>query len=289
MCIGLVLPQIEMPDPADMAALAELAEACGLHHVLVYDHVVGIDRGRRPDFVGPYDVHDPFHEPLVFLGHLAGRVSLELWTGVLVLPQRQTVVVAKQAAQVDLLCSGNLRLGVGTGWNAAEYEALGEDFAARAVRYEEQVDLLRRLWTEEVVDFEGRFHRVRGAGLAPMPRQRPIPLWMGGGTGTAVLERIGRLADGWIAAFTRPGPELDRAMAVVRQSADRAGRPSDSVGLHAIIQPGADASSDRLRRQAQRWREAGAGYLSVSGMGAGRDPSGHMAFVEDVAQALVQG
>ena len=195
-----------MPSPANMAALAELAEACGLHHVLVYDHVVGIDRGRRPDFVGPYDVHDPFHEPLVFLGHLAGRVSLELWTGVLVLPQRQTVVVAKQAAQVDLLCSGNLRLGVGTGWNAAEYEALGEDFATRAVRYEEQVDLLRRLWTEEVVDFEGRFHRVRGAGLAPMPRQRPIPLWMGGGTGTAVLERIGRLADGWIAAFTRPGP-----------------------------------------------------------------------------------
>lgn len=288
MQIGLVVPQIEMPDPRRVVELAAHAERAGFRHLLVYDHVVGIDRAARPDFVGPYDVHDPFHEPFVILGHLAATSGLQLWTGVLVLPQRQTALVAKQAAQVDLLCEGRLRLGVGIGWNGAEYEVLGADFSDRAQRYEEQVALLRLLWSKETVTFEGRFHRVQGAGIQPMPVQRPIPLWMGGLPTTPVLERIGRLADGWI-AMTRPGPELDEAWAVVQRAARAAGRPVDHIGLHGIVQPGADLSAERLRRQAQRWREAGASHLSVSGMGAGRDGPAHLDFVQTVAEALGPG
>jgi probable F420-dependent oxidoreductase len=285
MQIGLVVPQTELPDPFEVVELAERAEHAGFHHLVVYDHVLGIDRAARPDFVGPYDVHDPFHEPLVLLGHLAARCRLELWTGVLVLPQRQTAVVAKQAAEVDLLCRGRLRLGVGIGWNAPEYEALGEDFADRARRYEEQVEVLRRFWTEEVVTFDGRYHKLRGVGMRPLPCQRPIPLWMGGLPVAPVLERIGRLADGWI-AMSRPGPELDEAMAVIRAAAVKAGRAAGDVGLHGIVQPGADASAERVRRQVERWRQAGASHLSVSGMGAGRRGEAHVEFVETVAEAL---
>lgn len=288
MQVGLVVPQTEMPDPRHVVELAARAERAGFAHLLVYDHVVGIDRSARPDFFGPYDVHDPFHEPFVMLGHLAARCRLQLWTGVLVLPQRQTALVAKQAAEVDLLSEGRLRLGVGIGWNAAEYEALGEDFSDRAERYEEQIRLLRLLWSQETVTFEGKYHRVRGAGIQPLPRQRPIPLWMGGLPVTRVLERIGRLADGWI-AMTRPGPELDEAWGVVRVAAEQAGRPAEGIGLHGIVQPGADVSADRVRRQAQRWRDAGAGYLSVSGMGAGRDPAGQLDFVDAVSDALGLG
>lgn len=288
MQIGLVVPQTEMPDPRQVVELAARAERAGFGHLLAYDHVVGIDRSARPEFVGPYDVHDPFHEPFVILGHLAASSRLELWTGVLVLPQRQTALVAKQAAEVDLLCGGRLRLGVGIGWNAAEYEVLGEDFSDRARRYEEQVELLRLLWSRETVTFEGRFHRVRGAGIQPLPVQRPIPLWMGGLPTTPVLERIGRLADGWI-ALTRPGPELEQGWAVVQRAARQAGRPVDDIGLHGIVQPGADLSAERVRRQAQRWRDVGAGYLSVSGMGAGRDGAAHLDFVDTVAEALGLG
>ncbi|MHB8594694.1 MAG: LLM class flavin-dependent oxidoreductase, partial [Acidimicrobiales bacterium] len=143
MRLGVVIPQTEMPDPTDVVALVRTAEEAGFEYVVVYDHVIGADRSTRPDYWGPYDISDPFHEPLVILGHLAAHTNLELFTGILILPQRQTVLVAKQAAEVDLLCGGRLRLGVGIGWNAVEYEALGEDFSNRGARYEEQVELLR--------------------------------------------------------------------------------------------------------------------------------------------------
>lgn len=285
MQIGIVIPQIEMPDPRAVVELAQAAQEAGFGHVLLYDHVLGVDRAVRPDFVGPYDVHDPFHEPFVMLGHLAAHCPLELWTGVLVLPQRQTALVAKQAAQVDLLSGGRLRLGVGVGWNATEYEALGEDFSDRGARYEEQVEVLRRLWCEEHVSFEGRWHNLHGVGIRPLPVQRPIPLWMGGITGPRVLERIGRLSDGWI-AMTTPGHGLEEAWEQLQKTAAAAGRPDGAVGLHGMIQPGVDDSPERVRRQARRWEVAGATYLSVSGMGAGRDLAGHIAFVRRAAEAL---
>ena len=286
MQIGIVVPQIEMPDPAAVVELAAVAEEAGFAHVLLYDHVLGADRAARPNFAGPYDIRDPFHEPFVMLGHLAASCRLELWTGVLILPQRQTALVAKQAAQVDLLCGGRLRLGVGTGWNAVEYEALGERFSNRGARYEEQVTVLRKLWTEESVTFEGHWHRLRGVGILPMPVQRPIPLWMGGLTGPKVLERIGRLADGWV-AMTTPGRGLEEAWEQVQKAAAAAGRPDGAVGLHGMIQPGADDSPERVRRQAGRWATAGTTHLSVSGMGAGRSAPEHLAFVRRAAETLL--
>lgn len=285
MQLGALVPQIEMPDPRDVVILAEAAQDAGFAHLLVYDHVLGAERSSRPDFWGPYDAGDPFHEVFVMLGRLTAHVALELWTGVLVLPQRQTALVAKQAAEVDILSGGRLRLGVGVGWNAVEYQGMGEDFHTRGVRYEEQVALLRALWTHDVVTFEGRFHTVDRVGINPLPVQQPIPLWMGGIGGGKVLERIGRLSDGWI-AMTTPGHGLEEALDTVQAAASAAGRPDGAVGLHGIIQPGADASAERIRRQAARWETAGATHLSVSGMGAGRTPAEHVEFIRQAAQVL---
>ncbi len=286
MRVGVVVPQVEMPDAAAVVELAGVAEESGLSHLLLYDHVAGVDRRAHQGFVGPYDIDDPFHEVFVMLGHLAASCRLELWTGVLVLPQRQTVLVAKQAAQVDLLSEGRLRLGVGVGWNADEYGALGQRFSDRGRRYEEQVGVLRRLWSEDSVTFEGLYHHLSAVGIRPLPVQRPIPLWMGGGNGPGVLERIGRISDGWI-AMAVPGRGLEESWARVQKAAVDAGRPVEAVGLHGIIQPGTDHTAERIRRQAARWEAAGATHLSVSGMGAGRDAEGHLDFVRRAADALL--
>ena len=178
MRVGVVFPQTELGgDPGAVRAYGERIEELGYTHILAYDHVVGADPQVHTGWAGPYDVHTTFHEPLVMFGFLAAVTrTVELVTGVIILPQRQTALVAKQAAEVDLLSNGRLRLGVGIGWNAVEYEALGEDFSNRGKRSGEQIELLRRLWTDQSVTFEGAFHHVTGAGLAPMPVQRPIPV-----------------------------------------------------------------------------------------------------------------
>src|SRR3954454_14786678 len=217
MQIGVVLPQTELG--GDVGALREYAqgvEALGYAHVLAYDHVVGADPEHYRGWSGPYDVNTTFHEPLVTFGFLAGITKLELVTGVVILPQRQTVLVAKQAAEVALLSEGRFRLGVGIGWNHVEYESLGADFRTRGRRLEEQVGLLRRLWTEQSVTFQGEFDSVTAAGIAPMPIQRPIPVWFGGSRPRA-YERIGRLADGWFPQMLRDA-EYDAAWAQVSAS-----------------------------------------------------------------------
>src|SRR4030088_2920597 len=200
MRIGVVFPQTEIGAEAGAArAYVQRVDELGFRHLLAYDHVVGADPAVHAGWAGPYDVHTTFHEPLVMFGYLAAvTTTLELVTGVIILPQRQAVLVAKQAAEVDLLSEGRLRLGVGLGWNAVEYEALGENFTNRGKRSEEQIAVMRALWTQDVVDFHGRWHHISHAGLNPLPIQRPIPLWLGGGRPgvEAVIERIGRLADG---------------------------------------------------------------------------------------------
>src|SRR5207247_3395395 len=180
MRIGAVFPQTEIgADPSAVRAWAEAVEELGYQHVLAFDHVLGAGRDTRPDWGRRYDSETSFHEVFVLFGYLAAVTSsVELVTGVLVLPQRQTALVAKQAAEVDVLSGGRLRLGVGVGWNDVEYQALGVDFASRAALYEEQVELMRRLWTEETVTFEGSFHHVDRAGILPRPVQQPIPVWM---------------------------------------------------------------------------------------------------------------
>src|ERR1700722_1246682 len=218
MKIGAVFPQTEIgSDGGAVRAYVERVEQLGYSHLIVYDHVVGADPAVHQGWDGVYDVRSSFHEPLVLFGFLAGVCSLELVTGILILPQRQTALVAKQAAEVDVLTGGKLRLGVGLGWNPVEYEALGKDFSNRGRRLEEQVELLRRLWTEESVTFDGTYEQVTGAGLAPLPVQRPIPIWFGAAA-PASFRRAGRMADGWI-PLVPPGPKLDEARAYVEKGA----------------------------------------------------------------------
>ena len=206
MRVGLVFPQTELGgDVGAVRAYGEAVGPLGYRHVLAYDHVVGADPAVHTGWRGPYDIATTFHEPFVMFGYLAAVTDVELVTGIIVLPQRQTVLVAKQAAEVDLLTGGRFRLGVGLGWNQVEYEALGKEFGNRGRRMSEQIVLLRELWNEASMSFDGEFEQVVGAGLAPRPIQQPIPIWIGG-MSDAAYRRIGRLADGWFPQF-RPGGE----------------------------------------------------------------------------------
>jgi probable F420-dependent oxidoreductase len=261
--IGAVFPQTEIgADPAVIRAYAVAVEELGYAHVLAYDHVLGADPAGHPGWTGPYDVDTAFHEPLVLFGYLAALTSLELVTGVVILPQRQTALVAKQAAEVDLLAEGRLRLGVGLGWNAVEYEALGQDFGNRGRRIEEQVALLRRLWTQRSVAFRGRYETVTAAGIQPLPRQRPIPIWFGAHQPIA-LRRAGRLADGWFPQVA-PGPRLDEALVHVRAGAEAAGRDPATIGMEGrvAVTRGVDIAVDHV----ERWRHAGASHVGIDTM-----------------------
>ena len=267
MRIGVVFPQTELGgDAGALRAYGQRVEELGFTHLLAYDHVVGADPAVHTGWNGPYDVRTTFHEPLVTFGFLAGITrTLELVTGVIILPQRQTALVAKQAAEVDLLSGGRLRLGVGIGWNAVEYEALGQDFGTRGKRSAEQVDLLRRLWTEPSVTFDGTFDTVTGAGLAPLPVQRPIPIWIGAAS-SAGYRRIGRLADGWFPMMA-PGPRLDEALAEIARGAMEAGRDPATIGMEGRARWAGD--DEAVAAQIAAWSEAGATHLSVDTMGAG--------------------
>ncbi|MGP8060468.1 MAG: LLM class F420-dependent oxidoreductase [Acidimicrobiales bacterium] len=288
MQIGVVFPQTEIgADPGGLRAYAEAADGLGYRHLVAYDHVLGADRSVHPDWAGPYDLHDTFHEPMVLFGWLAGLCGLEFATGILIGPQRQTALVAKQAAEVDLLSGGRLRLGLGLGWNPVEYEALGVDFATRAARLDEQIGLLRALWTGESVSFEGRFHTVTGAGLAPGPVQRPIPIWLGAMAEPA-LRRVGRLADGWFPQ-ARPGGGLEAALEVVATAATAAGRDPAAIGMEGQVLA-STRDPERLARHAAKWEGAGATHLSVNTMDAGCSTvDEHIAAITSVSEVLVAG
>src|SRR6476469_9267248 len=237
MQIGVVYPQNELRgDPTAVSRFATAAEDLGFDHLLAYDHVLGaVHADRARPLPGPYTEHDPFHDPLVMFAYLAGITDrLQFATGILVLPQRQTALVARQAADVDLFSGGRLRLGVGVGWNYVEYEALGHDFRTRGVRQEEQIKLLRRLFSEPVVDFSGRFDRIDRASLVPKPA-RSIPIWMGGSS-RAAFERAARIADG----FMYIGVGMERSVDSLHRLRDRVGalgRSVDDFGADYLAQP----------------------------------------------------
>ncbi len=282
MRIGLVFPQTELGgDPGAVRAYGERVEELGFTHVLAYDHVVGADPAVHQGWSGPYDIDTTFREPLVMFGYLAAvTTTLELVTGVIILPQRQTVLVAKQAAEVDLLSGGRLRFGIGLGWNAVEYEALGEQFTNRGKRSEEQLELLRLLWTQRSVTFDGRYHQLTGAGIAPLPVQRPIPLWIGAAAARGYA-RAGRLADGWFPMMA-PGPALDKAKAVVGAAARDAGRDPSQIGMEGRVSWQRD--DDRVAAEISGWADRGATHLSVNTMGAGlRTVDDHLSVLESVA------
>jgi probable F420-dependent oxidoreductase len=263
--IGVVFPQTEIgADPAVVRAYAAAVEELGYRHILAYDHVLGADPSVHTGWKGPYDVNTTFHEPFVLFGYLAAITSLELVTSIIILPQRQTALVAKQAAEVDILAEGRLRIGVGLGWNDVEYEALGKSFHDRGVRFTEQVELLRLLWTQPSVTFQGRFETVTGAGLAPLPVQRPIPVWFGAQSRPAYL-RAGALADGWFPQMQHPGAALDEAREAVGEGARAVGRDPAAIGMHARTK--LSAGVDGAAGLVQRWRDTGAAYLSIDTMG----------------------
>ncbi len=282
--IGVVLPQTEIgPDVGTVRSYGQGVEGLGFRHLIAYDHVVGADPAVHQGWDGPYDIDTQFHEPFVLFGYLAACTSLELVTGITILPQRPTALVAKQAAEVDLLTGGNFRLGVGIGWNPVEYEALGQQFTTRGKRIEEQVDLLRRLWTTRSVTMAGRFDRVTGAGIAPMPVQRPIPIWFGGNSPRAYA-RMGRLADGWF-PMVQPGPHLDSARQIVETAAREAGRDPDTIGMEGRVEWRGDV--DDLVRRVESWGGVGATQVSVNTMGAGLTTvDAHLGALAVIAEAL---
>jgi probable F420-dependent oxidoreductase len=284
--IGVVFPQTEIgADRGAIRAYAQRVEELGFTHLLAYDHVLGADPAAHAGWSGPYDVDTTFHEPFVLFGYLAGVTSLELVTGIIILPQRQTALVAKQAAEVDLLTGGRFRLGVGLGWNAVEYEALGKNFADRGRRMTEQVELMRRLWTERTVTFDGGYDTVSGAGLAPPPVQRPIPLWFGAQSQRAYI-RVGRLADGWFPQMP-PDSRLDEAWQVIATAAEDAGRDPATIAMEGRVSwRGADTLVDHV----SRWQAAGASHLSINTMGAGLGQvDGHLEALAEAAEALRLG
>ena len=266
--LGAVFPQTEIgDDPVAVREFAQGVEAMGLRHLLFYDHVVGADPARFGRRRVPYTTASMFHEPFVTLGYIAAATTtIELVTGVLILPQRQTVLVAKQAAQVDILSGGRLRLGIGTGWNHVEYEALNENFHTRGKRQEEQVALLRALWANDMIDFEGTWHTVHQAGINPRPR-RPIPIWFGGGH-PALIDRAARIGDGWI-----PQVAADQAAAAVADILDRreaAGHPRAGFGIQ-VQAPLRGDDPDGWAQNADTWRAAGATHMAATSMNAGFD------------------
>ena len=263
MKIGAVFPTTEIGnDPAAIRDWAQAAEQLGYDHLLIYDHVLGaVHENRDPRLLGPYTEKDPFHEPFVLLAYLAGVTSrIELVTGVIILPQRQTALVAKQAAELDVLSGGRLRLGVGTGWNYVEYESLGEDFASRGKRFDEQVELLRQLWRNPVIDFRGDYHRVDRAGILPLPRPN-LPIWFGGFSEVAV-RRAARLGDGFIFGTT---PTRMRALlATLHEHLRGVGREPAEFGAEAI----ADFSDDpdQWVREREVWEQCGGTHLTLRAM-----------------------
>ena len=278
MRIGAIFPQTELGgDAGAVRAYGERVAELGFTHIAIYDHVLGADPAVHQGWRGPYELKTTFHEPFVVFGFLAAVADVELVTEVIILPQRQTALVAKQAAEIDLLTNGRFRLGVGVGWNAVEYEALGKDFHDRGRRLDEQVALMRRLWSEDSVSHTGTFETVTGAGLAPHPIQRPIPVWFGGSS-TAAYERAGRTGDGWFPMMP-PDERLEAAKAIVVGAAVEAGRDPSMIGMEGRVSWGA-GGVDTVVEHAQRWRASGATHLSVNTMGSG------LATVEDHLDAL---
>lgn len=286
MRIGAIFPQTEIGNnPADIRDYAQAVEELGYKHILVYDHVLGASSTSRPDWRGPYTSDTPFHEPFVLFGYLAACTrQIELVTDVIILPQRQTALVAKQAAQVDLLSGGRLRLGIGVGWNAVEYQALNEDFRTRGARSEEQIAVLRALWAETAITFNGRWHQIDDAGINPLPVQRPIPIWIGGGA-EAVLERIGRIGDGWFPQL-RPDDTARQQIARLRDYTVAAGRPEGTVGIEARLSI-SQVPQPEWQAYAEAWRNLGATHLGINTMGLGlQSAQEHIAVLDKVRNML---
>lgn len=286
MQLGVMFPQREIgADPVAVRDFVQAVEGLGYDYLTIHDHVLGADPAKHPGWNGAFDMGDMFHEPFALFGYLAAITNrIQLSTGVLILAQRQTVLVAKQAAEIDVLSGGRLRLGVGTGWNPLEYEALGENIHDRGARSEEQIAVLRALWTQESVDFHGKWHTIHGAGLNPMPIQRPIPLWIGGWVET-VMKRIGRLGDGW-PGMGRWSPTKGDEIERVRGYAREAGRDPSKLGFEASVRLLSD-NNLTPEQEARAWLGIGATHIAINTMDVGLSSTdAHIKAIADFKAAM---
>jgi probable F420-dependent oxidoreductase len=282
---GAVFPHNEIgTDPGAIRAFAQGAEALGATHLLIYDHVLGADPNRPGGWRGPYDKDVAFHEPFTTFAYLAAVTrTIELVTTVLILPQRQTALVAKQAAEVAILSNDRFRLGIGTGWNQVEYEALNEDFGTRGRRQAEQVELLRRLWSEDTLTFRGEFHTVTAAGINPRPA-KPIPIWFGG-SAPALLARCARLGDGWI-PLMGANDAARGCIETIRLHRRAAGLGMEGFGIQAQAQY-RGGNPERWATHAESWRKLGATHLAIATHNAGTtDVDGHLARIREYLDAV---
>ena len=290
---GVVFPQTEIgADPVAVRDYVQAVESLGYAHMMASDHVLGADTNQHANWEGSYTSESMFHEPFVLFGYLAGvTTTLELVTAVLILSQRQTALVAKQAAEVDLLTGGRLRLGVGVGWNHVEYEALNQDFSNRGRRYAEQIPLLREFWTNDVVGFDGKYHKVDHAGVNPLPVQRPIPIWMGAGARAnpvptdRVLRRVASLADGWFPQM-QPGDDAKFTVERLQTFLSEVGRESSSMGMEPRINL-ADGNPEIWQAHADAWQSMGATHVSINTMRAGlNSPQDHIDAIQKFKEVI---
>jgi probable F420-dependent oxidoreductase len=285
MNIGVVYPQTEFGnDPTAIKDYAQTAEALGYSHILAYDHILSANPDR-PGWSGLYTHEHPFLEPFVLFSYISAVTSqIGFTTGILILPQRQTALVAKQAASLDLLCNGRLRLGFGVGWNEPEFVGLNENFKDRGRRIEEQVELLRLLWTKPLITYSGKWHHIPDAGLNPLPVQRPIPIWFGGDS-RPVMHRIARLGDGWMPNY-RTVEQAQSSLDILSQALVDEGRSMDQIGIEARLKY-ADGKADRWQRIMDEWIAVGADYFSINTMGCGfSSPGEHIEAITHFAEAM---
>jgi probable F420-dependent oxidoreductase len=292
MKLGVIFPQQEIgADPGGLREYFLAVEELGYDYVGVYDHILGADITNRPGWDGIYDKDDMFHEAFVLLAYGAALTTrIQLCTSIMVLGQRQTALVAKQAAAIDVLSNGRMRLGIGAGWNAVEYEALAQDFSNRGRRMEEQMEVLRALWTQESVTYDGRWHTIHEASINPLPVQRPIPIWIGG-RDDRVLRRAGQLADGWLTQ-SHQVEEGQEAIDRLRAYATEAGRDPDSIGIEARVgsrrnTAAQSSGADVWRQETLAWRDMGATHLSFNAMRSGlQGASQHIEAIRAFKEAM---
>ncbi|MCO5194722.1 MAG: LLM class F420-dependent oxidoreductase [Anaerolineae bacterium] len=287
MKIGVIFPQIEFgTDPALIREYAVSAEKLGYSHILAYDHVLGVNPERPGNWQGPYTYEDPFWEPFVLFSYMAAVThTIEFTTGIIIAPQRQTALLAKQAATLDAISGGRLRLGIGTGWNKPEYIALNQDFHTRGKRSEAQIDLMRKLWTQRLVTVKDEWHDIPDMGLLPMPVQRPIPIWLGGAA-DPVIRRVAKLADGWIPFFRRP-QSAESYLAKLDGYLAEYGRNRADIGIEAIINF-KDGNRRQWRDLIAQWEALGITHLVLHTMGIGLDSAEkHIAAIHEFAEAAI--
>jgi probable F420-dependent oxidoreductase len=286
MQIGVVFPQTEFGhQPQAILDYAQTAEGLGYSHILAYDHVLGANPNRPGGWKGPYTHLSPFLEPFVLFSFIAAVThTIGLTTGILILPQRQTVLVAKQSATLDVLSGGRLRLGIGLGWNEVEYRALNQDFHNRGQRIDEQIIVLNLLWSNPLVQYEGIWHTIPDAGLKPLPVQRPIPIWLGGHA-HRVLQRVAKYGQGWMPNYRQPAEALPSIQEIYRLLNDEK-RDPNKFGIEARLPYGV-GNADEWERIRNEWEAVGATHLTLNTMGSGFiAPEAHIEAIQRFATEM---